>query len=54
MRQTFEKVAPGIYQRTYVKVGGERSVLFYGRLKNKKTQPGAFPLVLAKADKVIK
>jgi integrase len=37
MRQTFEKVEPGIYLRQYVKVTGERSVLYYGRLKNKKT-----------------
>ena len=37
MKQTFEKVESGIYRRTYAKVTGERSVLFYGRLKNKKT-----------------
>lgn len=37
MNQTFEKIESGIYRREYVKVTGERSVLFYGRLKNKKT-----------------
>jgi hypothetical protein len=44
MRQTFEKVAPGIYQRTYVKVGGERSVLFYGRLKTRRLNRELFHL----------
>jgi hypothetical protein len=37
MKQSFEKVESGIYRREYVKVTGERSVLFYGRLKNKTT-----------------
>jgi integrase len=36
MKQTFEKVEPGIYRREYVTANGP-SVLYYGRLKVKRT-----------------